>query len=119
MQKIREMFGSKRRTVRPLADLAEEQVGGGDQEREGVEREKGGVGKERGGMEGQLQLCFVVICAVLQMSVFHHAMGLVTILDPGFPAEKVDVLDAEEEEVCACVCVCACMCVCVCVCACV
>ena len=64
----------------------------------------------------------------LQMSVFHHAIGLVRILDHGFPAEKVDILDAEEDEVCLsipfslslslslCVCVvCVCRCVFVCV----
>ena len=62
------------------------------------------------------------------MSVFHHAIGLVRILDHGFPAEKVDILDAEEDEVCLslflslspslslCVCgVCVQVCICVCV----
>ena len=57
------------------------------------------------------------LASSLQMSVFHHAIGLVRILDRGFPAEKVDILDAEEDEVsfCLCVCVCvrACMRVCV------
>lgn len=64
MQKIREMFGSKRRTVRPLADLAEEQVSpnclcylckgrrggeGGEGEGGGVER---GEGRRGGEVEG-------------------------------------------------------------------
>ena len=74
------------------------------------------------------ELCLVR--PFLQMSVFHHAIGLVRILDHGFPAEKVDILDAEEDEVClslssflslplslsVCVCgVCVQVCICVCV----
>ena len=45
------------------------------------------------------------------MSVFHHAIALVRILDRGFPAEKVDILEAEEDEVSFCARARACVCV--------